>query len=201
MASDPASYTLRMVGRTTWKFRKVLAVDVVFPQGIQCRIGMGPHHHGSNDGYAWYYGVGEARLLIDAEKAIPLFIIAYTRPPYTKYDPRTATAWEFSPRFFKVNGGLAPRWLSWHSRDVYRGYFHDHLEFQVLSGVWIFNQGEFTSGHLISKNPDLKFLDRFKESALTERFQLADFRLEDNGINSPAIRTNLPNNRASGAVP
>jgi hypothetical protein len=170
-----------MVGRTTWKFRRVVAVDVVFPGGIPCRIGMGPHEHGTNDGYAWYYGVQEARILIDAKKAVPLCIISYPCPPYTKYDPRTATTWDFSPDFFEVDGGLAPRWLKWHSHDVCRGYFWDLLRFQVVDGIWIFKNGVFQSGHLISRNPDFGFRERFTETALTVRFQLADFRLEGKG--------------------
>ena len=155
MWSEPGSYTLRMLGRTEWRGRRVIGVEVDFNRWVQCRIGMGPTRHGSNDGYKWAYGTRRVRLLIEPEKALPLLIIAYTSPGTTKYDAVRATTWEIEPEFYEVDGGLAPRSLRWRSNDEYRGQLRDRLDFQVIDGAWIFKQGEMRSGGVLSTNREI----------------------------------------------
>ena len=180
-------FDLHMVGQARWRFRRVVAIDVRFKPWMQCRIGMGPHQHGSNDGYAWYYGVQEARLFIDPDKAVPLYILAYTIEGNSKYDPKTGTIWEFNPKFFPVDGGLAPRSIAWYSLDRYRGWLRDRLEFQLVNGTWIFKRGQMRSGCYISKNPDRHGLERLNETVLTENFELVNFQSLPASTNAPDL--------------
>lgn len=177
MANAPESYRLKMLGRTTWRSRPVIGVDVALDHWVQCRIGMDPDGRGGNVVYGWGYGTREVRILIDEEKSVPLLVIAYTAQG-GKYDPRKGTTFEFDPDFLVVDGGLAPRSVAWHSYDNYRGRLRMELEFQVVNGVWIFKDGEERCGGFISSNPDLSPLARMDEALSVRRFQLTDVRVQ-----------------------
>jgi hypothetical protein len=181
MANEPGSYKLKMVGQTTWKSRKVLGVDVEFDNWIQCRIGMGPQ-----ESSGWYYGTREVRFLIDAENAVPLMIIAYTAPG-GHYDPRKGTTWDFDPKFIPVGSGLAPRSITWHSKDDFRGRFRMRLNFQAVNGVWIFRDGEERQGGLISSNPDLSPMRRLDEDLWVWKWELKSLLFKDSKQSPPSI--------------
>lgn len=48
------------------------------------------------------------------------------------------TWWEFAPVFFKLGDGLVPQAFDWRDNE---NNFQEHQQFQILNGVWIFDQG------------------------------------------------------------
>lgn len=186
LASGETAYDARMVGETTWKGTRVLGIDLVFADGIQCRIGMGPHRHGWNDGHAWYYGCRDARLLIEPGQAVPLLLIAYTMAG--QVDPRRATTWELEPDFYEVDGGRAPRSLIWHSNDPSRGCERQRLEFQVAKGRWIFQRGEVRW----DREPTVSFAASTNRPADTWTYELIDLRLDNIETNAVQGAPNPP---------
>ncbi|MFH1742163.1 MAG: hypothetical protein ABIH23_24430 [bacterium] len=133
MTHDSISYTAQIVGRTELNGVPVVAIDVTFDPPAQEKIGLvcqGGHYYSSGGTESKV-----CRLLIDAERGVPL-LIASSGVPIQDVNDVSAT-WLFDPDFYSVDGGFAPRMLEWDAPSSFR----ERQEFQVVEGVWIFETG------------------------------------------------------------
>ena len=111
MVGGSTNYAVKLLGRTKWRGRNVVAVDVAFASPIRCYMGIGgradrPYSNSS-------YDPKTVRMLIDAAKAVPLLLLTSSSSKLSNI-PIDETVSEFVPRFFELNGGLAPRALQIH---------------------------------------------------------------------------------------
>jgi len=135
MLNQPTNYSVKMVGSAKWKGRSVVGVDVAFEKPIDCQVGLGGQGRAL---YSWSSDpVESVRLLIDPAKAVPLLLRTSARLNIPR-NPVYESWWEFAPVFFKLGDGLVPQAFDW--RDS-KNNFQEHQQFQILNGVWIFDQG------------------------------------------------------------
>ncbi len=134
MLNQPTNYSVKMVGSAQWKGRSVVGVDVAFGNPVGCQVGLG----GQGANYSLAGGPMESvRMLIDPGTAVPVLLRTSARLNI-QGNPLYETWWEFGPVFFKLEGGLAPQAFDWRDN---RDSFQEHQQFQVLKGIWVFDQG------------------------------------------------------------
>ncbi len=160
-----SGYAVRMLGKTKWQGKRLIAVNVAFEFPVRCKVGMGGQS-GTTFSYS-SYPVKDARIWIDPDRAVPVCI-------------RTSAAestYRFTDDFYKFMGGLAPRAFEWTSP----GTFRERQEFQLTNGVWIFRRG-----NAAWQSPDAGstagFFRRLVEHVLSRRYfkqelELIDFHL------------------------
>jgi len=142
MLNQPTNYSVKMVGSAKWKGRSVVAVDVAFGTPIRCQVGLGGQGR-SQYSLSQHQAEG-VRLLIDPGKAVPVLLRTSARLNISAH-PVYESWWEFAPEFFELHDGLAPQAFDWRDNE---NNFQEHQQFQILNGVWIFEQGRavITSG-------------------------------------------------------
>src|SRR5581483_9961856 len=122
-----------------WRGRRVLALEVNFFQPLRCEMGMGA---GSLHYSYATFPAQAARLLVDPESAIPLFIGASAQGGFSAGQPY-GNSWEFDPDFLRLGGGRAPRSVKWTMQDTW----NEDLEFQVTPRqTWMFQRGSAHGG-------------------------------------------------------
>ncbi|MGO8930282.1 MAG: hypothetical protein ACLQU3_25725 [Limisphaerales bacterium] len=135
MINQPTNYSVKMVGSAKWKGRTFAAVDVTFGKPIHCQVGLGGQGR-SNYSLSQYQAEG-VRLFIDPGTAVPVLLRTSARLNVPT-NPVYETWWEFAPVFFKLGDGLVPQAFDWRDNE---NNFREHQQFQILNGVWIFDQG------------------------------------------------------------
>lgn len=135
MASKGAGYTLHMVGKSEWKGKALVAIDVLFDPPIRGEVGLGGQV-GTSYSHS-NYSTTKARITIEPTRAIPLFIECWT-DVLPGMDRRFHCVWAFNPDFFEIDGGFAPKMFDWEESTI----FSERQEFQVVDGVWIFKRGD-----------------------------------------------------------
>lgn len=134
-----SSYSLQMVGQTTWQRRRVLAVDVTFQRPVGGRVGMGVGStHYSSAGFE----TRAVRILIDPVKAVPLFVGTSDKGGFSN-SPRFWSKFVFRPDYLELPGGLAPRLVEWRRPDI---SWRSRYEFQVTNGFWFLSHGRSVIG-------------------------------------------------------
>ena len=139
MFKNPDNYTVRAIGTAQWRGRRVVALEVNFFQPLGCEMGMGAgRFHYS---YA-RFPAQAARILVEPESALPLFIGTSAQGGLSAGQPY-ASSWEFDPDFLPMQGGLAPRRVKWTMQDTW----DEDLEFQVTARqTWMFLRGAARGG-------------------------------------------------------
>jgi hypothetical protein len=139
MFKDRSNYTVRALGTTQWRGRRVLALEVDFFQPLRCEMGMGA------GGLHYSYATSPAqaaRLLVEPESALPLFIGTSAQGGFSADQPY-ANSWEFDPDFLRLRGGRVPRAVKWTMQDTW----DEDLEFQVTPlQTWMFRRGSAHGG-------------------------------------------------------
>lgn len=126
----PVPYTVRMLGEAVWRGIQVVGVEVTFETPERCSVGTGGQIDGTYE--CSTFPAKKARIVLDERNAIPLLVgvSESTNGFVWEY------TWEFSPRFFRVSGGLAPQSFEWRwGKNRYR------QSFQVIDSAWIFKEG------------------------------------------------------------
>lgn len=139
MFKNRDNYTVHAIGTTQWRGRQVLALEVNFFQPLGCEMGMGA---GSFHYSYARFPAQAARILVEPERALPLFIGTSAQGGFSAGQPY-ASGWEFDPDFMPLQGGLAPRRVKWTMQDTW----DEDLEFQVTARqTWMFLRGAAHGG-------------------------------------------------------
>ena len=169
------NYTARMVGQTKWKGRSVLAIDVRFSPAIRCGVGMGGQKGASYSSAT--FPVDTTRIFIEPLKAVPVLLLTSSMigSPGLKHE----TTWEFSAPFYELADGVAPRAFDWGDHSD----FHEHQEFQIVDGGWIFKKGRatFSVGPILPTRSFLEnCLERVKNLGhCAQELQLVNLQLNE----------------------
>lgn len=154
-------YTVRMLGRTTTQGVSVVAVDVLFGTEYGDKVGMGGQANTTFSSRTMG-GFRACRILIEPEKAIPLFI-GCSRSPILPNQAFYFTAWMFAPDFLEVDGKLAPHLIE----SIAESIFNERQEFQVVQGAWIFKTGSSWDGEF----------SQFGKTGRTQTINLVDLKI------------------------
>jgi hypothetical protein len=109
---------------------------VAFEKPVRNTIGFGGQT-GTSYSHS-QYSVATARILIEPNKAVPLFIDSWSPAEPQTNTRRYHVAWTFGPEFLPADGGLVPAALEWNDPSFVR----ERQTFQVADGAWIFKQGD-----------------------------------------------------------
>ena len=150
-----------MVGKAEWKSKSLVAVDVTFDPAVRGGIGLGGQ---GNTNYSYCtYSTATSRMVFDATSAIPLVIDSRSGP--SGEIEQFHGVWAFGPDFLSVDGAFAPKTVYWDGQGKWG--FRERQEFQVVSGVWIFKQGDAWA------NP----ASEFDEPRHIQRLKLLDLQI------------------------
>jgi hypothetical protein len=112
MFKNPNNYTVRAIGTTQWRGRRVLALEVNFFQPLGCEMGMGA---GSFHYSYARFPAQAARILVEPESDLPLFIGTSAQGGFSAGQPY-ASSWEFDPDFLRhfrlETGANEPRYAA-----------------------------------------------------------------------------------------
>ncbi len=132
----PKPYTVRMLGETIWKGNKVLGVEVTLESPERWMVGTGGQIDGTYE--CATLGGRKARILLDECNAIPVLVSVSDSTNGFAW----GCTWEFGPRFFKVQDGLAPQSFEWKGGKV-----RFQQKFQIMGDAWIFKEGRAVWDH------------------------------------------------------
>ncbi len=110
---DDKHYTVRMVGKSQWKDKNFVAVDVTFDPPVRDAVGFGGQM-GTSYSHSDYVA-SAARIMIEPAKAVPLFMESWSKEMPTQPPRRFHSVWVFDPEFFELDGGFAQR--CWSGRE------------------------------------------------------------------------------------
>ena len=131
-------YSVKTLGNTIYNNIPVTKLEITMNTVIQEHIGMG----GQGDVNYAYCGdsVRAFHVYVDPQKAIPLFL-GSNNVLFQSGEPKYTITWEFSPDFYALDGGYAPREIS-----SINPAFQEKQTFQVVDGIWIYKIGNSSSG-------------------------------------------------------
>ena len=163
MVSKESPYTVPLLGKTNWKGKSLVAVEVAFQEPVRNGVGLGGQTGTTYSSCS--YSTATARIMIEPAKAIPLFIDSWS-PLLPQVNRRYHCVWAFGPDFLDVGGGFAPAMFQWEDADDFR----ERQEFQVVGGVCDLKQGDAWFG---AENP-------FGRSGHIQKLELRDLRITAN---------------------
>jgi hypothetical protein len=126
LAKYQAPAAVRLVGKTRWRGKQVIALDVAFEVPVQWG-----YFRSSDGDFPPRDPFRFARIVVDAGTFVPVFIGTWGASTFQAKPPFERT-WVFPSGFFGVDGGRAPRLVV----ECHQGGSCE-TEFQVINGAWI----------------------------------------------------------------
>lgn len=133
LARNSKVCSLSWIGETTYNGLSVVEVAGTFTSPYaDMSFGLGGQTHTSYS-HSSCHQLTSVHFLIETNQAIPIYMTASWED-----DNMLAPTWEFDPHYLTAAGGLAPSSVY----CVSPGNFSERQQFQVVNGLWFFQQGE-----------------------------------------------------------